>query len=454
MSRQPTSPIKSLSLVALFLALSLGTAVATFAGQGNSAGTSRLGSAERPPVSATLRWKYGKDPDVYFCPQIAIPWYAGYNGVITDMRLRLHYRYYEFGAHLNEEQTAYFGIPSMIVLKEDDGSFYYLNADNGKVYSEEFLYGGYREKMHDAAATRAPSCESGDEVGTIAHWGGATDVFEYFDENGTLNRAGEAFTGELTSGGDLKLKFAITKGRLVSRPAEFAAEIAPLVGLEDVDARPFCMVPIELSPFANLTDGERTVFGVSDATMTNAFASVPADERKICLPVVGRGITAAEAIYNAPAYLAWDEDGKTRTLRLDYNKPWPSIANITAIQSVAGVPAVDFSFDVVNSPELWCPEWNQPFFSIIATDNVTGSNYIAAAAALSGDTGLAEGAHSVTWDMAAQGLDFLLSSNVTFKVSYLNMPEYCVIDISGGADATSCPVTYLDERPLEGWTDD
>ena len=96
--------------------------------------------------------------------------------------------------------------------------------------------------------------------------------------------------------------------------AEFAAEIAPLVDLEDVDARPYCMVPIELSPFANLTDGERAVFGVSDATMTNAFASVPADERKICLPVVGRGITAAEAIYNPRAYLAWDEDGETRTL--------------------------------------------------------------------------------------------------------------------------------------------
>ena len=75
MRRQQTSPLKSLSLVALFLALSPGTVVATPTGQGGYAGTSRLGSAERPPVSAELRWKYGKDPDVYFCPQVAIPWY-------------------------------------------------------------------------------------------------------------------------------------------------------------------------------------------------------------------------------------------------------------------------------------------------------------------------------------------------------------------------------------------
>ena len=454
MRRQQTSPLKYLSFVVLSLSLSTGTAVATPTGQGDYAGTSRLGSAERPPVSATLRWKYAKDMGGCFCPQVAVTWYTNYNGVISNMRLLIPERYYDYGEHLNEEQTTFFGVSSMIKLNGNDGNLYYLNVETGKIYSEEFLQGGYREKMHDAAATRAPSCVTGDEAGTISGWGGSTDVFEYFDENGTLNDDGKSFAGHLTIGGDLTLKFAITKGRLVSRPAELAAEIAPLVGLEDVGARPFCMVPIELPSFANFTDGDRVVFGVSDATMTNAFASVPADERKICLPVVGRGITAAEAIYNARAYLAWDEDGETRTLRLGYNKPWPSIASITAAQSVAGVAAVDFSFDVVNSPELWCPEWNQPFFSIIATDNVTGSNYIAAATALSGDTGLAEGAHSVTWDMGAQGLDFLLSSNVTFKVSYLNMPECCVIDLSGGADAASYPVTYLDERPLDGWTDD
>ena len=456
MSRQPTSPIKSLSLVALFLALSLGTAVATFAGQGNSAGTSRLGSAERPPVSATLRWKYGKDPDVYFCPQIAIPWYAGYNGVITDMRLRLHYRYYEFGAHLNEEQTAYFGIPSMIVLKEDDGSFYYLNADNGKVYSEEFLYGGYRGHLYDACAMINSSPRNGDEIGTVSGWGDSTDVYKYFDEHGAINDEGKAATFMLTHRSDLRLKFATTQGRPVGYIESIATEFDPRVRIEVVDGTTNCVAPIEISHFANLADGERAVFGVSDATMANAMASVPEDERKICLRFEGRGITAAEAIYNARAefYLAWEEDGAHRTLELTTENPWPSIEGITVAQPDAGVAAVDFSFGITNSPALWCHEWNQPFLSIIATDNVTGSNYVAAATALSGDTGLAEGEHTVTWDMAAQGLDFLLSSNVTFKVSYINMPECCVVDLSGGADAASYPVTYLDERPLEGWTDE
>ena len=54
MRRQQTSPLKYLSFVVLSLSLSTGTAVATPTGQGDYAGTSRLGSAERPPVSATL----------------------------------------------------------------------------------------------------------------------------------------------------------------------------------------------------------------------------------------------------------------------------------------------------------------------------------------------------------------------------------------------------------------
>ena len=300
MRRQQTSPIKSLSLVALFLALSPGTVVATPTGQGGYAGTSRLGSAERPPVSATLRWKYGKDPDVYFCPQVAIPWYADYNDSITNMRLLLHYRYYEFGVHLNEEQTTYFGIPSMIKLKGDDGNFYYLNAENGKAYSEEFLYGGYRSHLYDACDMINSSPRNGDEIGTVSGWGGSTDVYKYFDEYGAINADGQSFDATVTvSGKDVKLKFATTQGRPVGYIESIATEVSPLVSVEEVGGVINCVAPIEISSFADLADGERAVFGVSDATMTNAMASVPADERKICLRFEGRGITAAEAIYNA-----------------------------------------------------------------------------------------------------------------------------------------------------------
>ena len=43
------------------------------------------------------------------------------------------------------------------------------------------------------------------------------------------------------------------------------------------------------------------------------------------------------------------------------------------------------------------------------------------------------------------------SSNVIISVSYETMPMYCVIDLSGGADALSYPVTYMAEPPRGGF---
>ena len=83
-----------------------------------------------------------------------------------------------------------------------------------------------------------------------------------------------------------------------------------------------------------------------------------------------------------------------------------------------------------------------------------------------------EGRHRITWDTAVEGLN-LISSNVTAMVSLVqygirqtpDLPTapdtptekegfYCVIDLSGGADVTRWPVSYLSAMPSGGWTDE
>ena len=71
------------------------------------------------------------------------------------------------------------------------------------------------------------------------------------------------------------------------------------------------------------------------------------------------------------------------------------------------------------------------------------------------------GRHRVTWDTAVDGLD-LVSSNVTATVSLVRRGTastaaeglYCVIDLSGGPDATWWPVSYHSSVPSGGWTDE
>ena len=122
-------------------------------------------------------------------------------------------------------------------------------------------------------------------------------------------------------------------------------------------------------------------------------------------------------------------------------------ADVTDVAATPSEPwdgKVGLSFSVTNSPAVGLPDWNKPCLSIVATDNLTGSNYVAAASALTGDTDAADGAHAVEWDFDAQGLKFA-SSNVTFTVAYVYMPEWCVIDLSGGKDAVSYPVAYISD---------
>ncbi len=107
-----------------------------------------------------------------------------------------------------------------------------------------------------------------------------------------------------------------------------ATVVAPLGGdLERYRDTEYRAAPIDLSSFASLGDGERAVFGVSDATLKSSLASVPADERKICLRVVKRNLAALE---DASAILAWESGGTPffLPLRSVLAPPAPSIYTV------------------------------------------------------------------------------------------------------------------------------
>ena len=131
----------------------------------------------------------------------------------------------------------------------------------------------------------------------------------------------------------------------------------------------------------------------------------------------------------------------------------PEIHSVTAKQRYPWNGKVDVSFEVVGDLTAGLPAWNRPVLSLSATDRTTGSNYVANASALSGDTGTEEGKHYVIWDLNAHGLE-LKSGDVVFTVSYEIPPKYCVIDLSAGADAESYPVSYLTDVPDGGWADE
>ena len=70
------------------------------------------------------------------------------------------------------------------------------------------------------------------------------------------------------------------------------------------------------------------------------------------------------------------------------------------------------------------------------------------------------GRHRITWSTEADGLN-LIASNVTVTVSLLKCDAvfvadalFCVIDLSGGPNATRWPVSCLASMPTGGWTDE
>ena len=131
------------------------------------------------------------------------------------------------------------------------------------------------------------------------------------------------------------------------------------------------------------------------------------------------------------------------------------IKNVVAKQRFPWNGKVDINFEVRGDVTVGLPNWDIVELSVIAKDSVTGEEWIAKT--LTGDTGIEEGEHHVVWDMKADGLSFY-STNIKFKVVYSRKldvsKKYYVIDLSAGKDALKYPVTYLDDVPVGGWTDE
>ena len=131
----------------------------------------------------------------------------------------------------------------------------------------------------------------------------------------------------------------------------------------------------------------------------------------------------------------------------------PAITGVTAQQRYPWNGKVDITYSV--SGDIAAAANAQaaiPLLKVTATDRDAGMTYTASS--LSGDMGLGDGTHKCVWDMDAQGLT-LKSTNVVFSVSCETTPAtYCVIDLSGGTNATVYPVTYLAVPPSGGFNVD
>ncbi|KHM51699.1 hypothetical protein NZ47_09000 [Anaerovibrio lipolyticus] len=126
---------------------------------------------------------------------------------------------------LSEAQSSYFNntnlvdnkpvsttINQMLKLNGSDGNTYYMNVTNGKVYTQDFVENGYKDKIYQGQTT----VQNGDEAGTISGWGGSTDVSKYFDKYGVINNDGKSFSANVTvSGKNVTLKFATTEQYIV-----------------------------------------------------------------------------------------------------------------------------------------------------------------------------------------------------------------------------------------------
>jgi uncharacterized repeat protein (TIGR02543 family) len=144
---------------------------------------------------------------------------------------------------------------------------------------------------------------------------------------------------------------------------------------------------------------------------------------------------------------AWDKTVAT-TLYAKWirNEGGVGIENVT-VEKYVWPWGVGISYEVAGTlPTNAC-------LYVAATDRAKNATYMAAANALSGDTGREAGMHRVVWNLDKQGVK-IQSTDVVFRVEYEVPPLYCVVDLSGGENATFYPVTYMAVPPSGGFNTD
>ncbi len=93
---------------------------------------------------------------------------------------------------------------------------------------------------------------------------------------------------------------------------------------------------------------------------------------------------------------------------------------------------------------------------ITVEDPEGGKSWVAQTFLKGAEPSSAVGRHRATWDAAADGADEVVSSNAVATVALVRFsPEtlYRVIDLSGGRQAATYPVSFLAEVPEGGWGD-
>lgn len=126
---------------------------------------------------------------------------------------------------LDDKQMEFFNettksgdVAQMLTLQDKNtGEKYFLNTLTGKVYSEEFVEEGYKDKITSGQMT----VKDGDEIGTITNWGTTVSpsVSTYFDEYGVIKDPGKGFVSDLTKGSSiipLSLMFATVEQYIVT----------------------------------------------------------------------------------------------------------------------------------------------------------------------------------------------------------------------------------------------
>ncbi|MBQ6246991.1 MAG: SUMF1/EgtB/PvdO family nonheme iron enzyme, partial [Kiritimatiellae bacterium] len=290
----------------------------------------------------------------------------------------------------------------------------------------------------------------GDSTGPTNAWSGVKPVFtNVCDETVWVEAVLEGWSGT-------------TSGVVRIRPAALA--ITAKDQTCDFDGRPHgedratYTDPAEIAAkveVSGLVPGDGLASVTLDGTRT-----APGTE-----PIIPSGATVTNAIGDVTFNYAVSYTNGTLTIL----GPPPEVMDVTAAPTGGSWQGkVDIAFNVTNDVARGLPGWNAPVLSIVATDHLTGSNYVADVSALSARAPYqladalagSNGTHEVTWDFTAQGIDFS-STNVTFTVAYLRMPDYCVIDLSGEPGTgnqepeteSGYAVSYLDAEPEGGWTD-
>ena len=188
--------------------------------------------------------------------------------------------------------------------------------------------------------------------------------------------------------------------------------------------------------------------GLTSVTIPDSVYSIGANAFANCtsLTKVSMPLPLKEQVETGDIFAGCSED-----LEIVYRSA--EITNVVAKQRFPWNGKVDIIYNVTGNIAAGLPEWLTPVISVSALDRSTGSNYEAQVLALSGDTGIEEGEHHVVWDLNAQNLQ-VKSDDMVFTVAYLYYSRYCIIDLSSGVNATSYPVSYLEDVPRGGWTDE